>query len=104
MDNGKPQMEDGPIPQPEDSPQQKMIPHAVTFLAPEGFAPVTYYQVAMSKDKKFFVNAPFNEPDLVLLLQAQGVFMASRNIAKHFQQPQEQSRIWTPPGMNRGLA
>ena len=87
-----------------ESKETKLIPHAVTFLAPEGFEPITYYQVAMTKDERFFVNAQFNNPPLVLLLQAQGVLLSNSKIAQYFKKPKEESRIWTPPGMMRGQA
>lgn len=82
----------------------KLIPHIVTFLAPEGFTPVSYFHVAVSQEGKYFVNAPFDEPELVLALQAQGVMAASMNIAQQIRkEPKEESRIFLP-GKMRGMS
>ena len=83
----------------DESTPPKLIPYATTFQAPEGFEIAALYQVARSKDSRFFVNAPFDKPALVLLLQAQGCFLANRKIAEYFKDPKEASRIWTPNSM-----
>lgn len=75
----------------------KLIPHAVTFLAPEGFQPAHLLHVAMSPEGKFFVNAPFDNPPLALMLAAHGLMATNQRVAQALEGEQkEESRIIVP--------
>ncbi len=95
-----PNDDNGSTPQPPPTEQPvTMVPHVCSFKAPQGFVPVkgAYCITWMAEDGRFFVNAPFNNPVLVLSLLRETVNGVTGRIGGMIQQAQgEQSRIFAP--------